>query len=96
MKFILGIFLSPKTRFAIKIVAASWILSLVLLINGYIGLLASILTVSKLEPTINTLDELAASQRFRLTIEKNSILVNQIMVYFVYLFRKLSIMQHSL
>ena len=41
--------------------------------------MAALFTVHKLGPTINTLEELAASPRFRLTIEPNSLWTQQIM-----------------
>ena len=39
------------------------------------------MTVTKSEPIINSLEELAASNKLKLTIEINSILANRILVF---------------
>jgi hypothetical protein len=42
-------------------VAGVWCLTMVVLVNAYTGTLMSYLTVPKLRPIVNTLEELAAS-----------------------------------
>lgn len=56
--------------------------AIVVIINGYTGLMGALLKVPKLNPTVNTLDELATSNKYKLTLEKSSILVNQFLVMF--------------
>ena len=51
---------------------ALWLLSMVVLINAYIGIFTARLAVPKFEPTVNTLEDLAASKTLRMTIELNS------------------------
>ena len=51
---------------------ALWLLSMVVLINAYIGTFTARLAVVKLEPTIDTLEDLAASKTHRITIELNA------------------------
>ena len=44
--------------------------------------MGALLKVPKLNPTVNSLDELATSNKYKLTLEKSSILVNQFLVMF--------------
>ena len=50
-------------------------------INAYASILTAHLTIPKLNPVVNTLDELASSTHYRLLIEANSALANSITVY---------------
>ena len=45
---------------------------MVVLDNSYSGTYTANLAVPKLEPTVDTLEELAASKRFRMTIDVNT------------------------
>lgn len=63
----------------VKVATGAFLISMIVLVNGYVSVLASILTVPKLEPIINNLDELAASSVFRLTLEKGSLVADMIM-----------------
>ena len=45
---------------------------MVVLINGYAGVLTSLLTVPKLKPIAQTLKDVAESKELRVTCEKNS------------------------
>jgi len=51
---------------------ALWLLSMVVLINVYTGIYTANMAVPKLEPTVDTLEDLAASTKFRMTIEMNT------------------------
>jgi len=51
---------------------ALWLLSMVVLINAYIGTFTARLAVTKLEPTVDTLEDLAASKSLKMTVELNS------------------------
>jgi len=53
---------------------------MVVLIYAYAGVLTSMLTVPKLEPTIDTLDDLAANDAFQITIEKETIKTWELLV----------------
>ena len=52
--------------------AGLWLLVMVVITNAYTGTLTAFLTVPKLEPTVNTLEELAVGGKFKLTVELNS------------------------
>ena len=73
---------TPKEvkRFLFRLMLALWLLSMVVLINAYIGTYTANMAVPKLERTIDTLEELAASKKFKMTIEKNSDLSYKVLV----------------
>lgn len=51
---------------------ALWLLSMVVLINAYIGTFTARMTVIKLEPTVDTLKDLAVSKTLYMTVERAS------------------------
>lgn len=57
-----------------------WLLMMVVLINAYTGTLISYLTVPKLEAIPNSLEELAASRRYKISIEQGTLLSGLILV----------------
>ena len=59
-------------RFLYRLMVALWLLSMVVLINVYTGIYTANMAVPKLEPTVDTLEDLAASTKFRMTIEMNT------------------------
>lgn len=61
--------ISPKTKFSLRLVAGLWCLMMVVLVNAYTGTLMSYLTVPKLRPIVNTLEELAASSETQMTVD---------------------------
>ena len=69
------------SRLVIRIALSAWLLSLIVLQNGYVGVLTSLMTVPKLEPIFNTLEEVVADGRFRVTNNKHSVLTTQFLVY---------------
>ena len=60
--------------------AGLWMLMTVVLANGYAGTLFSFLSVAKLEPIINSLDELANSTEVQLITQARSLWVGYLMV----------------
>lgn len=58
--------------FVPRLMLALWLLSMVVLINAYIRTFTARLAVVKFEPTMDTLEELAASKTLRMTIELNA------------------------
>ena len=52
----------------------------IVLANGYAGILLSLLTVPKLEPVINSLEELAYSTNVKMVIQAHSELSDRFMV----------------
>ena len=53
---------------------------MVVLINAYLGVFTSIMTIPKLEPTIENLDQLAASSKFKLAAPTDLVITKQILV----------------
>lgn len=69
-----------RDRSSYKILAGLWLLSMIVLINGYSGVLTSFLTIPKLNPIANTLQDVAESNELRVTIEKNVLLSKFLLV----------------
>jgi len=67
-------------KFVFRLMLALWLLSMVVLINAYIGTYTANMAVPKLEPTVDTLEELAASKIFKMTIELNHDLSYKVLV----------------
>ena len=65
---------------------ALWLLSMVVLVNAYIGTYTANLAVPKLEPTVETLEELAASKKLKMTIELNSDLSYKVLVIIIFMY----------
>ena len=61
--------------------AGLWMLMTVVLANGYAGTLFSFLSVAKLEPIINSLDELANSTEVQLITQARTLWVGYMMVF---------------
>jgi len=53
---------------------------MVVIINAYIGTYTANMAVTKLEPTVDTLEDLAASKKFKMTIELNHDLSYKVLV----------------
>ena len=69
-----------KTRTSFKIMTGIWLLSLVVLINAYSGVLTSLLAGTELQPIAQTLKDVAESKELRVTCEKSSILAKIFLV----------------
>ena len=65
-----------------KLLIAIWLLMTIVLANGYAGALFSFLSVAKLEPIVNSLDELINRNKFSLvTAASIRWVVNVLVVY---------------
>ena len=62
------------------IVVGTWLLLTVVLANAYAGTLFSFLSVAKLEPAINSLDELAKTTNIQLVLQAHTELADQFLV----------------
>ena len=69
-----------KPRNGVLIAVGVWCLMVVVLANAYAGKLLSFLSVAKLEPVINSLDELAKSDTCQLIVQGGEDLVNDFLV----------------
>jgi len=72
-----------RTRTSFKILTGIWLLSMVVLINAYSGVLTSLLTATKLNPIAKTMKDIAESKDLRLTTEKNFFLQERFLVSFI-------------
>ena len=69
-----------KKRLMIRFCVALWLLAAVVICNAYTGTITSFLALPKLKPIINNLKELAASDTYKLTAEKNSAFTDTFLV----------------
>ena len=65
---------------------ALWLLSMVVLVNAYIGTYTANLAVPKLEPTVDTLEDLAASKKLKMIVELNSDISFKILVIIIIMY----------
>jgi hypothetical protein len=65
---------------AVRIIAAAWCLPSVVFIYLYSGCLTSFITIPKLYPLIESLDDLATSADLKLTILKDTVFETMILV----------------
>ena len=79
--YIIGSYIPQNIRLYKQIPIALWCLITVVICNAYSGTLPSFLTVLKLKPIINSLEELAASDKYKLTAEINSAFTDKFLVY---------------
>ena len=61
----------------------SWLLATIVLVNAYAGAKASMMTLPHYEPILNTLEEVVASDRFKIISQKGSTMTNQFLVSLV-------------
>ena len=74
------------TRFLFRLMLALWLLSMVVLVNAYIGRYTANLAVPKLEPTVDTLEDLAASKKLKMIVELNSDISFKILVIIIIMY----------
>ena len=67
-------------RNSFRILIGLWLLSMVVITYAYTGVLTSMLASPKLEPTVDSLDELVKGEKFRLTLEKKTFFSIQALV----------------
>lgn len=65
-----------------KILTGTWVLVMIVIINAYAGLLTAFLTVPKLEPTVETFEDLVNRPGWSVTIDRNNDLANKFLVSF--------------
>ena len=78
--YLLGYELRLNTR-ATSVVIGMWCVMTVVLANAYAGTLFSFLSVAKLQPIINSLDELANSTQVQLVTQARTQWVGYLMVW---------------
>ena len=61
-----------------------WLLSMVVLIKGYAGVLTSLLTVPKWKPIAQSLEKVAESKELRVTCEKNTYFSDILLVFLLF------------
>nr|CAH0101189.1 unnamed protein product [Daphnia galeata] len=59
------------SRTSFRVLTGIWVLCATVLINSYTGIVTSSLTTPKLKPSINTLEELAASKEIKIVIRSD-------------------------
>ena len=59
---------------------AVWLLTMVVIVNAYTGVLTSLLSVPKFEPTVVTLDQAVAGGKCCVTMERNSVFMDDYLV----------------
>ncbi|XP_046452807.1 uncharacterized protein LOC124200581 [Daphnia pulex] len=69
----------PGSRLSFRILMGAWLLAAMVLVNSYSGTVVSYLTAPKMMPSINTLDDLAASEDVGILMVDNNVMGQQIM-----------------
>ena len=67
-------------RLSFRILVGAWLLVATVLVNSYSGTVVAYLTVPKMKPSINTFEDLAASEDVQLLIKEDVIIGQQILV----------------
>jgi hypothetical protein len=75
----LGFYINIQ-RSSYRLLVGFWLLAATVLVNSYSGTLVSSLTMTKLKPTVNSLEDLAASSDLTMTVNVNSIVAQTSMV----------------
>ena len=74
---------SSRIILAFRILLGSWLLMMIVLVNAYASCLTALMTVIKLEPiVVNSLEELANSNKVKLTIAVNTVPANTFLVIY--------------
>ncbi len=79
----LGNLVPYNSRQSFKILVGIWLLSMLVLIYAYTGVMTSLLTVPKLQPIVQTLEETVQKNRL-VTMERDRTLSRTFMVYLEY------------
>ncbi|XP_046452808.1 glutamate receptor ionotropic, delta-2-like [Daphnia pulex] len=69
----------PGSRLSFRILMGAWLLAAMVLVNSYSGTVVSYLTAPKMMPSINTLEDLAASEDVGVVLFDNSVIEQDIM-----------------
>jgi hypothetical protein len=70
----------PGSRFNFQIIIGAWLLAAMVLVNCYSGTVVSYLTAPRMIPSINNLEDLAASEDVGVLVLDNNVIGQQIMV----------------
>lgn len=68
-------------RFSFRLLIGAWLLVAMVLVNSYSGTVISFLTVPRMKPPINTLEDLATSRDVNLILYRDIVITRQIMVF---------------
>ncbi|EFX78830.1 hypothetical protein DAPPUDRAFT_320132 [Daphnia pulex] len=69
----------PGSRFSFRVLMGAWLLAAMVLVNSYSGTVVSYLTAPKMMPSINTLEDLAASQDVGVIVLDNAVFAQDAM-----------------
>ena len=78
--FYIGQFIGFNLRLSLRIFLGIWFLMMVVLINAYAGVLTSYMTVPKLKPIPQSLEQLAAMKEYKVSVIKDHFLTNSFLV----------------
>lgn len=70
----------PNKQLPFTLLLGAWCLMACVLVNAYSSILVSYLSVPKLHPIVNSLEELAGQKELRLIVPGKTILANRILV----------------
>ena len=75
-------------RFSFRFLIGTWLLVAIVLVNGYAGILVPSLTIQTMNPTVESLEDLAANKQEGITLAVNvdTILGRAIMVSLISIF----------
>lgn len=71
---------SYTTPTSLRIAISAWLIPMVVVIYAYTGVLTSLLTTVKLEPTVDTFDHVVTNGRYKVTIEKHVVFEEEFLV----------------
>ncbi|XP_046454961.1 glutamate [NMDA] receptor subunit 1-like isoform X1 [Daphnia pulex] len=66
-------------RFSFRVLTGVWVLCAMVLVNCYTGIVTSSLTTPKMKPTINSFEDLAASEEVGIVLRSDTTIGNQIL-----------------
>ena len=79
----IGIF-SPFTKYSFRILAGCWLLAALVLVNSYSSIVVSSLTLPQMKPTIESFEDLAASEEVSIVLRKDFAISQEILVCVYY------------
>ena len=79
------VFVAYSIKTFVKIAIGSWLLAIIVIVNAYAGAKAAMMAVPHWEPIFNSLDDVIASGRFKITSEMGTSLNEQFLVGFLHI-----------
>jgi len=61
-----------------------WLLMMIVLVNSYTGVLTAYMAIPKLNSIPQTLEELATSKEYKVSVQKNQLLADAFLVFIIY------------